>query len=113
MTRECLFRSHSRNSRFNLCHRARIVCSNDHANGPGAFAPGPLVPRYARLLRVYRAEQELERLVRLSAERDVRGEHEQLARAHLRLDADRTTFEEVLTPRPTAAQRFVRFEPHH
>src|SRR4051812_8231646 len=102
MTRECLFRSHSRNSRFNLCPRARIVCSNDHANGPDAFAPGPFA-KSLLLLRVDRVEQELERLVRLSAERNVRGEHEQLARPHLRLDADRTAFEEVLTPRPTAA----------
>src|SRR5690606_19544825 len=63
--------------------------------------------------RVDRVEQELERAVRLRAERDLRSEDERLALADGRFERGRASLEVVLPPGPAAAERALGIEPHH
>src|SRR5690606_41581339 len=90
--------------------RARLIGPLRPACPAGPRPPLPQ-PRRLRDAEVDPVEQELERAVRLRAERDLRAEEEELALAHLGLDDGGAALEVVLPPRPAAAQRLCRVEP--
>src|SRR6266404_1063517 len=58
-------------------------------------------------------EQELERSVRLSAERDLRSKQKQLALSYSRFGDSHAILQILLTPSPTASERFVAVKPCH
>src|SRR6478735_7824594 len=95
---------------------ALSVTTTSPPDTPRARSRGPVCHlRNDRLRHVRRrvdaVEQELERPVRLPAERDLGPEQIDLALPHGRLDYGRAALEIVLPPRPTAAQRRRAVEP--